>query len=257
MTRLVDMHMHAGFAPDPAALAAGLASAGIAAFANTVTPQEFARLSPTLASAPNMRLGLGLHPWWIDTPELGSLDNALAAFEMQLAATCFVGEVGLDFWPTRIRTKDEQVEALARITMLCAVKGDVVVSLHAVKAERELLDTLEASGCLDSCTCVLHSYGGSSDQLTRAVKDGCLFSIGKRMLSTKRGREYARILPEDRLLVESDLPAAADLPASPHDIAEDLEWVMSELARIRDVEPQALAEDINARSESLLGFEAA
>lgn len=254
MIRLVDMHMHAGFADDPAAFAHALAGAGIASFANTVTPAEYERLSPALANIPTMRLGLGLHPWWIGTPELGALDDALDAFETRLAVTRFVGEVGLDFWPTRAHTKDEQIDALTRIVRCCAVTDGKLISLHAVKAERELLDILESSGCLESCTCILHSYAGSSDQLTRAVEDDCLFSLGRRTLSTKRGREYARILPEDRLLVESDLPASQGAPANADGIASELEWVIDELARIRETEPERLREAINARSEALLGI---
>ena len=257
MTRFVDMHMHAGFAPDPAALAAELADAGIASFANTVTPQEYARLSPTLASAPGMRLGLGLHPWWVGTPELGSLDDALAAFERDLATTCFVGEVGLDFWPSRAHTKEAQLEALTRIAQLCAAKGNVLMSLHSVKAERELFDVLEASGCLERCTCILHSYGGPSDQLMRAVDKVCFFSIGRRMLASKRGREYARILPDDCLLVESDLPASQGASISADELAAELAWVIDELACIRGVGAESLRDAINARSVALLGLQAA
>lgn len=254
MTHLVDMHMHAGFADDPVAFAHALADADIASFANTVTPGEYARLSPMLADIPTMRLGLGLHPWWIDTPELGTLDDALDAFASQLDSTRFVGEVGLDFWPTRVLTKDAQMRAFTRITALCATRGDVLISMHSVKAERELLDVLENSGCLERCTCILHSYGGSSDQLARAIEDGCLFSVGTRMLSTKRGREYARIIPEERLLVESDLPAAADEPTNVHDVVRSLESVLDGLARIRGANPERLRKSINARSQDLLGL---
>lgn len=254
MTHLVDMHMHTGFADDPATFAHALADAGIASFANTVTPTEYACLSPLLGNLKTMRLGLGLHPWWIATAEFGTLDDALNAFKTQLAATCFVGEVGLDFWPTRAHSKDAQLEAFANITRLCAKKGNVLISMHAVKAERELLDVLESSGCLDRCICILHSYGGPSDQLARAIEDGCFFSVGTRMLSSKRGREYARIIPEGRLLVESDLPGAEGEPTNARDVRRDLESVLEKLARIRDADPERLCEDINARSRELLSL---
>ena len=254
MTYLADMHMHAGFADDPVAFAHTLADAGIASFVNTVMPDEYACLSPMLADIPTMRLGLGLHPWWIDATELGTLDNALDIFAAQLDTTRFVGEVGLDFWPTRASTKDAQVRAFTRITALCAAKGDALISMHSVNAERELLDVLEDSGCLERCTCILHSYGGPSDQLARAIEDGCLFSVGTRMLSTRRGREYARIIPEERLLVESDLPAAADDSASVHDVIRSLETVLDGIACIRDTKLDHLRESIDARSRDLLGL---
>lgn len=254
MTRLVDMHMHAGFADDPVCFARELADNGIDAFANTVTPQEFGLLSPLLHDEPNMRVGLGLHPWWVGSSELGALDGALNAFEHELQSTRFVGEVGLDFWPTHAHAKDAQIKAFTRIANLCAMKGDILISVHSVKAERELLDILEDSGCLRSCTCILHSYGGPSDQLTRAIEDGCFFSVGMRMLSTKRGREYVRIIPDERLLVESDLPSAPDMPADVGEINGVLNTVIETLATIRQVDAAQLCEDITARSEALLGL---
>lgn len=254
MTRLVDMHMHAGFADDPVYFARELASDGIDAFANTVTPQEFKRLSPLLHDEPNMRLGLGLHPWWVGSFELGPLDDALAVFEHELQSARFVGEVGLDFWPSHAATRDFQIEALTRIMKLCATKGDVLISLHAVKAECELLNILEDSSCLRNCTCMLHSYGGPSDQLKRAIECGCLFSIGMRMLSTKRGREYARIMPEERLLIESDLPSAPDAPTHAGEVHDALNAVIEMLASIRQVDAVRLREDIAVRSKALLGL---
>lgn len=256
MTHLVDMHMHTGFADDPAAFAHALADAGIASFANTITPAEYACLSPLLGNLKTMRLGLGLHPWWIGTTEFGTLGDALNAFKTQLAATRFVGEVGLDFWPTRAHSKDAQLEAFANITRLCAKKGNVLISMHAVKAERELLDILESSGCLERCICILHSYGGPSDQLSRAIESGCFFSVGTRMLSTKRGREYARIIPEGRLLIESDLPAARDEPVNACDVKRDLESVLDGMACIRDTNHELLRETINAHSRELLSLQA-
>ena len=157
MTRLVDMHMHAGFTGNPARFARELGDNGIDVFANTVTPQEFKRLFPLLHGESSMRLGLGLHPWWIGSSELGPLDEVLAVFEHELQSTRFVGEIGLDLWPSHAFTKDFQIEALVRIAKLCAMRGGILISLHAVKAERELLDILEDSDCLRNCTCILHS----------------------------------------------------------------------------------------------------
>ncbi len=89
MTRLVDMHMHAGFTGNPARFARELGDNGIDVFANTVTPQEFKRLFPLLHGESSMRLGLGLHPWWIGSSELGPLDEVLAVFEHELQSARF------------------------------------------------------------------------------------------------------------------------------------------------------------------------
>ena len=59
MNQLYDMHCHMGFAPSPIATAQEGAAAGIGAFSCTVAPDEYERLLPILADAPNVALGLG------------------------------------------------------------------------------------------------------------------------------------------------------------------------------------------------------
>ena len=76
-----------------------------------------------------------------------------------------------------------------------------------------MLDILKATGCLSRrpggathCACILHWFSGDGDELHRAVRAGCYFSVGPRMVATKRGREYAKQIPLDRLLLETDDP---------------------------------------------------
>ncbi|MBE6471190.1 MAG: TatD family deoxyribonuclease, partial [Coriobacteriaceae bacterium] len=67
----------------------------------------------------------------------------------------------------------------------------------------------------------------------RAVRAGCYFSVNARMLATRRGREYARILPGERLLLETDLPPESD-PAFSLDAWEaDLKTALRELEAVR------------------------
>ena len=63
--RLFDMHCHLDFDADPRALADGLAACGTGALSATVTPAGFDRAARLLAPCPNVRVGAGLHPWWV------------------------------------------------------------------------------------------------------------------------------------------------------------------------------------------------
>lgn len=254
MARLVDMHMHAGFATDPTLLAHALAQVGVACFSNTVTPGEYRTLVPSFAHVPNARLGVGLHPWWIPGDDSFALTTALRAFDEALEETRFVGEAGLDFWPSRAGNRAEQLEVFGHVARRCAQGGDYLLSLHCVHAGRELLDILEDTGCPGRSTCILHSFAGSSDELCRAVDMGCLFSIGRRMLATKRGREYARVLPEDRLLLESDLPGHEGDACDAARIVDELAATLETLAGIRGIDVEDLRGRIAARSLGLLGM---
>lgn len=233
---LVDAHCHLGWFSAPADVARAAAEAGLALLAVTVTPTEFRALQGVLADEKNVRLAAGLHPWWVR-----SSDDVDALLDV-LPETRFVGEVGLDASPRHAGTWDEQVAAFERICAACAEASGPetpkVLSVHAVRAADAVLDVLERTGAAERCRCVLHWFSGSSDELWRAARLGCWFSLGERSFATRRGREYARILPLDRLLLETDLPEAeharADVPA----LAGSLGRAVDAVAAARGVEAE-------------------
>lgn len=59
------MHCHVGFCPDAPAAAAALAVQNVSAFSCSVTPAEYEVSRAALANSPNVRVALGLHPWWL------------------------------------------------------------------------------------------------------------------------------------------------------------------------------------------------
>lgn len=133
-----------------------------------------------------------------------SLEEQLAQFENLLDKTQLVGEVGLDFSPKHIDTRKAQTEAFTRIASLCANHPGKILSLHAVDSSTEVLDILEKTGCLDACTCIFHWFSGSSEDLIRARDAGCLFSMGRQMLASRRGSSYILSVDWDHILIETD-----------------------------------------------------
>ena len=122
-------------------------------------------------------------------------------------------------------------------------------------AATEVLDVLEETGCLapggeGSCACILHWYSGPSDQLQCAVRLGCFFSINPCMLQTRRGREYARILPAERLLLETDLPPSAGGTFDPDELLGTLSGTLEALETLRG---ETLGDRIAESSARLLG----
>lgn len=260
--RLFDAHCHLDFAENAVELADGLARRGIGALSATVTPSDYELASALLADCPNVRVALGLHPWWVADGRCGEAD--VARFERLAAKARFVGEVGLDFAPAHADARKAQLAAFERVARACADAerdgraatppphsgplpatperdGRRVLSLHAVRAAGAVLDVLERTGAAQACTCVFHWFSGTSDELQRALGLECLFSINPRMLATKRGRAYARALPPDRLLLETDLPAQGAGRADAADAESALQGALCELASLRGESPADLA----------------
>lgn len=252
---LLDAHCHLDWEADPAAVARACGQRGVALACCTVTPQAFLAARGALAAAPNVVLGVGAHPWWVADGRVGQADVDLAA---ELAAEVpLVGEVGLDFSPARSDAagNQAQVRALTRICEAAAgVGGDPagqrVISLHAVRSAGACLDVLEATGAA-RCRCVMHWFSGSSDELGRALRLGCSFSVGERMLGTRRGREYARQLPAARLLLETDLPDGAGQGVGADGLLASLDRVLTALAQARRVDKDELAATLAANARAL------
>lgn len=242
---LYDMHCHLGFMSNALQVVRDAEALGLAVFANTVTPREYQASLRELVDQPNVRIGVGLHPWWIADGRASGDDVDLAV--AQVDGSVFVGEVGLDFSPAHAdpATYARQLCVFERIIRACAFEPHPerrrVISIHAVRSASAVLDVLDRTDCLDECACILHWFSGTGDELHRAVQAGCFFSINEMMLRTRRGREYARQIPEGQLLTETDLPPEEDKPFSAEEIAASLERTLSQLETIRGKDVRGIA----------------
>ena len=242
--QLWDMHVHLDFFADPRQVAREAQELGLGMFATTVTPAGHTETAQLLEDDPNVVVGVGLHPWWVADGRCGADEVARTA---ELARDVrYVGEVGLDASARHVPegSLDRQVVALEAVARACAEGAGAcspkVLSIHSVQSAGLALDVLERTGCLASCTCIFHWFSGTSDELHRAVRAGCMFSINEMMLRTRRGREYARQLPADRLLLETDLPPGTNAAMSAADIVASLEGTLERLRDIRGTDVQPL-----------------
>ncbi len=241
---LLDAHVHVDLMGNPRQVASRAAELGLSLVDVTVTPQGYGTASRELADFENVRVAAGLHPWWVADGRCGRGDVALAAGLARTAA--LVGEIGLDASPKHVPegSWDIQVAALRKVLAAtsegAAAHDEKVLSLHSVRSAGTLLDLLEEFGLTRSCRCVFHWFTGTGDELHRAVLAGCWFSFGEMSLATRRGREYARQVPEGRLLLETDQPAEFGVPGSADAIAASLERAVAVISDLRghDVRPQ-------------------
>lgn len=233
--QVFDMHCHLDFAADADAAAKDAAARPeIAFFSNTVEPAAFLGVRRAFESCPNVGVGLGWHPWWVPA-EADGVKAGLALID-RLAQECAVrlfGEVGLDYAPAHAATAENQRAVFDHVLGIAAARPGSTVSIHCVRAYDDALDSIGRSGAAQTGACVFHWFSGTSDQLQRAIGLGCWFSVGQRMLETKRGRAYAKAIPAGRLLLESDLPGNPGEPDAVSRIAESLERTLELLCELR------------------------
>lgn len=242
MPTLHDMHCHLDFIENCDEVAADALAQKTLIFANTVTPDGWHDARTRLGRYGNVALGFGMHPWWVDESTLTeSIQDALDAYDPRL-----IGEVGLDFGPRHRHTAQRQQQVFESIALWAAARKNRVISIHSVKAARVALDILDASGALDSCTCIFHWFTGPSDQLKRAIQAGCFFSFGTRSLATKKGREYVRVIPATQLLLETDYPPQQGSVCSFAEMRAQLVHVAADIARIKGSEAIDIAAESSA-----------
>lgn len=241
-----DLHCHLGVACNAEDAARMLGRVRGGALVATLSATDFAAASRRLSGIGCVRVAVGLHPWAIADGTAGGA--AVDAVVSLLDDVRYVGEVGLDFGKAHGRRQAMQREAFARIVRRCANLGDRVLSVHGVHAAGDMLDILEQSGVTRTCAVVLHRYSGPTDELWRAIGLGCLFSVSRAMLDTKRGREQSKLIPAAQLLLETDRPEqgrAYDVPG----VCRELDGVLSDLERAHG---SPLREQVCATSRRLL-----
>ena len=248
----------------------------------TVEPSEFERVAGLADGTPQVRVGLGLHPWWVADGRCGCAD--VARFEALAQDACFIGEVGLDLSPRWEKSREVQLTVFERVVAACVsscegllpdgLPDDVrsngsrgfsdrpsgaaapfsrkVISLHAVRAAGEVMDVLERHDAFARHACIFHWFSGTSDELQRAIRLGAYFSIGKRMLVARRGAAYARAIPEDRLLLETDYPGEPCSVATCAEWSDQMEDALSLLAEVRNEDRAQLALLLERNSLALL-----
>ena len=231
-----DAHVHANLMDFPLNVARSSNDTGLGFFTCGVTPHDYLELAPQLTQD-NIRVGLGAHPWYISDERVTQKDIELLLELME--QTPYVGEIGLDF-SSRYCVDGLQDLQVKAFTKICARAAELsrngrsrVFSMHTVRSVDAVLDILEQTGAAQACVPIIHWFSGSSDELQRAIKLGCWFSVGEMSLKTKRGREYAKVYPKDKLLTETDLPSSDHTDISSADIVDSLKRALSGLSEAR------------------------
>ena len=253
-----DAHCHLDLMTGPNAVAHEAATMGLELFDCGIDPRGFATAIKRASSSPNVIAGAGLHPWWIADGRCGAAEVDLLC---ELASReRFIGEVGLDFSPRFSGTEGIQTQAFERLCQALSQHplAGRVLSIHAVRAAGATLDILESSGLLkddpNSPTIIFHWFSGTSDELVRARHAGSFFSINERMLATKRGREYARQIPLNRLLLETDAPAELNKETAARQLADSLARTSEIVAALKKCDTKSIKSAVLENAGSIFAF---
>jgi len=195
---------------------------------------------------PFMYATVGVHPHDASkaAPETFEHLRELARHPKVLA----IGEIGLDYHYD-LSPRDVQRAVFARQVGLAAETGKPIV-IHTREAWPDTLAALAGwrrGG-------VMHCFTGGEREAREALALGFHLSFGGVLTFPKAGevRQAARIVPDDRLLVETDCPYLAPVPhRGKRNEPAFLVETVKQLAAVRETTPEQLGELTSANWQRL------
>jgi TatD DNase family protein len=200
---LIDSHTHLDLCePSDAELVAAASAAGVVRILTVGIDGASCRAALAAAEDfPQVYAAIGRHPnaaKGFDGADLAEL-RALAAHERCAA----IGETGLDFYREGAPAEDQQRAFAAQIAL--ARETDKPLVIHSRAADSETLAQLAAEA--DGVRVVMHCFS-MPERLGECLERGYSISFAGNVTYKSAGdlAEAAKLVPEERLLVETDAP---------------------------------------------------
>lgn len=149
---------------------------------------------------------LGIYPGDVDRIQDKDIDEY---FELMKSKECVaVGEIGLDYYYGK-DNKEKQKEVFKRQCEF-AKSIDKPVIIHSRDAIQDTYDILKQTGVRG----VIHCYSDSKEMAKELVKLGFYISISGTITfkNAKEPLEVIKVVPLDRLLIETDAPYLTPVP---------------------------------------------
>ena len=182
------------------------ADAGVARIVVTGSNDDSNMRAAALAETSNGKLfsTAGVHPHHASdyTDESDALIRSLVAKDAVVA----VGECGLDYF-RNFSPRDAQLDAFRRQLQIAKETG-LPVFLHQRDAHDDFIDVLEPS-LPELSRAVAHCFTGEHESLREYIELGLYIGITGWICDERRGKhlhDIVSVVPDDRLLIETDAP---------------------------------------------------
>ncbi|MCD1624067.1 TatD family hydrolase [Citromicrobium bathyomarinum] len=240
---LIDSHCHLeyeGLVEDQDAVLARARDAGVRGFLNISTKQdEWDQVVATAAREPDVWASVGIHPHNAD----GHADLARETlFEAtQHPKVVGIGETGLDYFYDKSDRATQQ--ALFRMHIDVARETGLPLIIHTRDAEEDTAAILEEEMGKGAYPALIHCFTASESFGRKVLDLGLSISLSGIVTfkNAKDLQEVAKVIPADRLLIETDSPFLAPVPhrgktCEPAFVANTAQFV----ADLRDTSVEAL-----------------
>jgi TatD DNase family protein len=244
-TMLIDSHCHLnypGLVEDEEGVVARARAAGLAAMISISTRErEWADVIAGAERHADVFATVGIHPHEADEhPDIDTARLLAAAAHPRVVG---IGETGLDYYYDK--SDRERQRRSFRAHVAASRQSGLPLIVHTRDAEDDTVSILSEEAGKGGFAMVIHCFTGSRNLAEACLGLGAYVSLSGIVTfkNAKELQETAKMIPEDRLLVETDSPFLAPVPmrgkvCEPAYVAHTARF----LAELRGVEPAALAE---------------
>ncbi len=212
---LVDSHCHIvfrDFDDDIEEVAARWRAVGVGSLLHAcVEPSEIQAIRGLADRFPELRYSVGVHP--LDTQHWNDeTTSVLQQAALEDPRVVAIGELGLDLF--RDSNLDEQLCVL-RPQLELAVELGLPVIIHCRDAAEPMADVLAKLKAVGRCPRgVMHCWGGTPEEMEIFLGLGFYISFSGTVTFPKAEGTHAcaRLVPEDRFLIETDCPFLSPVP---------------------------------------------
>jgi TatD DNase family protein len=241
---MIDSHVnlhHEAFGDDLSAVMARAHEAGVHAMLTICDKMSSLGQIEAISAAHDLVWhSVGAHPHFADDHLDLTSDQLVAASQSRKAIG--IGETGLDFHYS-YSALDAQVQAF-RAHVDAARETGLPLIVHTREADALMADILEQETLKGAFPILLHCYTSGLDLLRRGLDFGAYVSFSGIATFKNAGdvRDAARLVPLNRLLIETDCPYLAPIPKrGQRNEPAFLPYINAFLADFYGVEASALA----------------
>ena len=254
---LIDTHCHLTFdelAGNVEAVIARSKAAGVTGWITVGTDVEHNRKAIELATRfDNMYATVGIHPHDAKDATAETLTELKELVQNEKVVA--IGETGLDFHYNYSEPPDQKRVFAAQLKV--AEELNLPVIVHCREAFDETMEILEQFGS-GVKRVVFHCFSGSAEQAKLVLDKGFYISFTGVVTfkNAEKTRDAAKIVPLDRLMVETDCPYMSPEPMRKQKINEPALMIHTAgfLAELKGMDLDDFAEAVTATSEAFFGL---
>ncbi len=217
---LIDSHCHLNHkrlqnVGDPAAIVENAGKAGVGGMLTICCriAEEFPEILGIAQKFENVWCTVGTHPHDAGKPDEQAItQEQLVQLAKSNAKVIGIGESGLDYFYKNSTPEDQDLSFRKHIR--ACIETDLPLVVHARDADEDIIKVIREEGAGTRLKGVMHCFSSGRKMGEEALDLGFYISFSGILTFPKADdlRDFARVVPRDRVLVETDAPYLAPDP---------------------------------------------